>query len=102
MAGGGPLWDTARFVHAYLALLSAGFRRQATYRLALVSGLLTNLFFGLVRTALFYALYRERPEAVVGGLGLADALTYVVDGAGDVRGGLGELDLGVPGGGALG
>jgi ABC-2 type transport system permease protein len=72
-----PLWDTVRFVRAYLALCSAGFRRQATYRLALVSGLATNLFFGLVRTALFTALYRQRPGAAVGGLGLDDALTYV-------------------------
>jgi ABC-2 type transport system permease protein len=71
------MWDTARFVRVVLALLSAGFRRQATYRLALVSGLLTNLFFGLVRTALFYALYRQQPGAAVGGLDLADALTYV-------------------------
>ena len=77
MARDESVWDTARFVRAYLALLSAGFRRQATYRLALVSGLLTNLFFGLVRTALFYALYRERPDVAVQGLDLADTLTYV-------------------------
>jgi len=62
-------------VRAYLALLGAGFRRQTTYRLAMVAGLVTNAFFGVVRTAIFLALYRERGQ--VAGLDLADALTYV-------------------------
>jgi len=57
------------------ALFAAGFQRQATYRLALVSGLATNVFFGVIRTALFLALYEER--GAVGGLDRADALTYV-------------------------
>jgi ABC-2 type transport system permease protein len=57
------------------ALFAAGFQRQATYRLALVSGLATNVFFGIIRTALFVALYEERGS--VGGLDRADALTYV-------------------------
>jgi ABC-2 type transport system permease protein len=57
------------------ALFAAGFQRQATYRLALISGLATNVFFGVIRTALFAALYEER--AVVGGLDEAEALTYV-------------------------
>jgi ABC-2 type transport system permease protein len=61
-------------VRAYWAMLLAGFRRQATYRLAAVSGLATNAFFGVVRTAIFLALYRER--ARVGGLDVHDALTY--------------------------
>jgi ABC-2 type transport system permease protein len=64
-------------VRAYLALVAAGFRRQAAYRLALVSGLLTNLFFGVVRTSLFLALYQARPGAAVSGLDYQDALTYV-------------------------
>jgi ABC-2 type transport system permease protein len=46
-------------VRAYLALLGAGFHRQSTYRLALVAGLTTNAFFGVVRMAIFFALYRE-------------------------------------------
>ncbi len=58
-----------------LALFRAGVRRQASYRLALVSGLLTNVFFGVVRTALFVALYRNASD--VGGFDEADALTYV-------------------------
>src|SRR6266545_4845912 len=71
----GRPWNDARFVRAYLALASAGFRRQATYRLALVSGLLTNVFFGVVRTSVFLAVYRSRPGAAVSGLGVSDALT---------------------------
>jgi ABC-2 type transport system permease protein len=57
------------------ALFAAGFQRQATYRLALVSGLATNVFFGVIRTALFDALYDGRAD--VGGLGRSEALTYV-------------------------
>lgn len=64
-------------MRAYLVLVSAGFRRQAAYRLALVSGLLTNLFFGVVRTWIFLALYQARPGVAVSGLDLQDALTYV-------------------------
>lgn len=62
------------FVCIYWVLLGAGFRRQAVYRLALVSGLVTNAFFGIIRTSVFSALYRNRPE--VAGLVRADILTY--------------------------
>jgi ABC-2 type transport system permease protein len=62
-------------VRAYLALLRAGFHRQTSYRLALAAGLATNAFFGVVRSAVFFALYRERDQ--VAGLEMADALTYV-------------------------
>ncbi|MFP5317045.1 MAG: ABC transporter permease [Acidimicrobiia bacterium] len=59
----------------YLGLFAAGFRRQATYRWALVSGMAANVFFGVFRTAAFLALYRQVDQA--GGLERADALTYV-------------------------
>ena len=59
----------------YVALLGAGFRRQTTYRLALAAGLATAAFFGVVRTAVFFALYREQDR--VAGLDVADAITYV-------------------------
>src|SRR5215204_4577739 len=56
-------------------MLTSVFQRQATYLLALVSGLATNVFFGVLRTALFNALYDGRAD--VGGLGRSEALTYV-------------------------
>lgn len=59
----------------YWVLLRAGYRRQAIYRLALVSGLVTNAFFGVIRTSVFSALYRDR--AAVGGLARGDVLTYI-------------------------
>ena len=62
-------------MRAYAALLRAGYRRQSVYRLALLSGLATNVFFGIVRTAVFVALYRQRDS--MRGLALADSLTYV-------------------------
>jgi ABC-2 type transport system permease protein len=61
-------------VGAATALFRAGFRQQATYRLALLNGLFTNAFFGCVQTAIFLALYRER--GAVGGLDLPAVLTY--------------------------
>ena len=59
----------------YTALFAAGFRRQSTYRGALVAGVTANVFFGVFRSAAFVALYRQRSQA--GGLDLSDALTYV-------------------------
>lgn len=59
----------------YRALLAAGFRQQGRARFAVVSGLATNVLFGILRTVLFLALYRQRPS--VRGLDVADALTYV-------------------------
>jgi ABC-2 type transport system permease protein len=69
------LWQAGGLVCAYWAMLLAGFRRQAAYRLAAVTGLVTNAFFGAVRTAVFLALYRQRGQ--VAGMDLSDALTYV-------------------------
>ena len=59
----------------YGELFRAGFARQATYRVALLTGVAANLFFGVFRSAVFLALYRQRGRA--GGLELSDALTYV-------------------------
>jgi ABC-2 type transport system permease protein len=56
-------------------LFLAGFRRQSTYRAALLSGFAANLFFGVFRSAIFIGLYRHAGRA--GGLDLADVLTYV-------------------------
>jgi ABC-2 type transport system permease protein len=62
-------------MRAYLAMLAAGFRRQATYRAALVGGLGANVFWGVVRTAVFASLYTG--GARVAGLAEGEALTYV-------------------------
>ncbi len=59
----------------YGAVFWAGFRRQSRYRAALAVGVTANVFFGVIRTALFMALYRQRDVAA--GLTLADTLTYV-------------------------
>jgi ABC-2 type transport system permease protein len=62
-------------VAGYLALYRAGFRRQATYRAALLTGLAANVFFGVIRSAVFIGLYRQADQ--VGGLSLSMTLTYV-------------------------
>ncbi len=59
----------------YGAVFWAGFRRQSRYGAALAVGVAANVFFGIIRTALFMALYRQRDVAA--GLTLADTLTYV-------------------------
>lgn len=56
-------------------LVRAGFRHQLAFRFALVSGIVTNCFFGLVRTGVFLAVYRSQDQ--VAELDLADTLTYV-------------------------
>lgn len=56
-------------------LFRAGFRHQTSYRFAMVSGLVTNTFFGVVRTAVFLAVYQSQDE--VAGLDVTDAVTYV-------------------------
>lgn len=49
-------------------------RRQLTYRAAMWAGLVTNLFFGLLRAFVMIALYDGRNE--VAGLTIQDAITY--------------------------
>ena len=50
------------------------FRRHLTYRAAALAGLVTNIFFGLVRASILVALYGEREQ--VAGLSVQDAITY--------------------------
>lgn len=59
----------------YVALLRAGFRQQSRSAYVNFGGLLTNVFFGVVRTIVFTALYQQRGS--VSGLDLADTITYV-------------------------
>jgi ABC-2 type transport system permease protein len=55
-------------------LSKRSFQRYLTYRAATLAGLVTNLFFGLLRVALFLALYGERQQ--VAGLSVAGVITY--------------------------
>jgi ABC-2 type transport system permease protein len=50
------------------------FQRQLTYRISMIAGLATNLFFGLLRAAVLVALYGARTE--VTGITLQGAITY--------------------------
>jgi ABC-2 type transport system permease protein len=50
------------------------FRRHLTYRAAALAGLLTNIFFGLLRVSVLVALYNGRAE--VTGLSVQGAITY--------------------------
>jgi ABC-2 type transport system permease protein len=62
-------------VRAYLAAARLSFKRYRAYRAANISGLVTNGFFGVIRSYVFIALFQNRPVAE--GYDLADALTYV-------------------------
>lgn len=51
------------------------FRRWTAYRAATFSGIVTNFFFGCIRSFIFIALYQSTAE--VGGYDLRDAITFV-------------------------
>ncbi len=55
-------------------LTKLSFQRQLTYRAALVAGLATNLFFGILRASVLVALYGAR--TTVAGMSIRDAITY--------------------------
>jgi ABC-2 type transport system permease protein len=59
----------------YLETARLSYRRHRVYGAATLAGLTANGFFGLVRSYVFFAFYRERPVAE--GWQLQDALTYV-------------------------
>ncbi|URM91259.1 ABC-2 family transporter protein [Streptomyces sp. MRC013] len=59
----------------YWAVLTGGFRRHATYRVATAAGVFTNTVFGFVLAFTYTALWDERPR--LGGYDAAEALTYV-------------------------
>jgi ABC-2 type transport system permease protein len=58
----------------FFALARRAAQRQLTYRAATVAGLLTNLFFGLLRATVLTALYGE--QQTVMGLSRQDVVTY--------------------------
>ncbi len=61
-------------INVLLRLCSLSIRQQLTYRAAMLAGLATNLFFGLVRAAVLMALYGSHKE--VNGLSIEGAITY--------------------------
>lgn len=58
----------------FLELARRSFQLHLTYRAAALAGLLTNLFFGLVRAAILLALYGQRQE--VAGMTVQEVITY--------------------------
>jgi ABC-2 type transport system permease protein len=58
----------------FLELAKLSFQRQLAYRSAHLAGVVTNLFFGLLRAAVIIALYGERQD--VSGLSLQMAITF--------------------------
>jgi len=50
------------------------FQRQVTYRAAMLAGLATNFFFGMLRASVLIALFHGRSE--VAGMTINDAITY--------------------------
>jgi len=58
----------------YWELTKLSSQRHLSYRAATLAGLVTNFFFGLLRVAIFIALYGE--QQVVSGITLQGAITY--------------------------
>lgn len=61
-------------VKAFWRLVRVSFRQQITYRTAMLAGLVTNLFFGILRVALLVALYNGQNS--VNGLSRQAAVTF--------------------------
>jgi ABC-2 type transport system permease protein len=61
-------------VRLFYEIAVRSFRRHLTYRAATVAGLITNLFFGLLRMSVLLALI----GAGANGWTARDAITYVV------------------------
>jgi ABC-2 type transport system permease protein len=61
-------------VKVFWEVTKLSFQRQLSYRAATVAGLVTNIFFGLLRASILVALYGNRD--VVEGLSIQDVITY--------------------------
>jgi ABC-2 type transport system permease protein len=58
----------------FFELSKRSFQRYLTYRAATIAGLITNIFFGLLRASVLIVLYDARPE--VAGISIQGAITY--------------------------
>ena len=63
-------------MRTYLRLFVAGFRRQATYRLAALGGLVANATFGLLKVALLFAAV-ETSGGTLAGYDVATMSSYI-------------------------
>ena len=61
-------------MNLFIALIKLSFQRQLAYRAANIAGLMTNLFFGVLRASVMMALYGARDE--VAGISVEGAITY--------------------------
>lgn len=69
------LWGTLVLdSRLFWEMVKRSFQRYMTYRAAAMAGLFTNFGFGIMRIAIFVALYGERQE--VEGLSVRDVVTY--------------------------
>lgn len=62
------------FPRLFLEVARRSFRRHLTYRAAALAGLVTNVFFGLLRASVLVALYGGQES--VEGMTVTDAVTY--------------------------
>jgi ABC-2 type transport system permease protein len=58
----------------WYAVAQRSFRRYSTYRLATVSGVFTNVVFGVITSYAYIALWGQRPH--LGGYDVVDAVTF--------------------------
>ena len=63
-------------ITTYLYFTKTEFTRQASFKLANISGFITNTFFMLFRAAVFQAFFAN--TAIIAGYTLNDTLTYIV------------------------
>lgn len=78
---GSPLPTLRSTLRTYWRLLVAGFRRQSTYRLAALGGLVANTTFGLLKVALLFAAVRASGGELNGyDLGTISAYIWISQG----------------------
>ncbi len=59
----------------YLEIAKKSFQRQVAYRTATTAGLITNIFFGVLRASILIAVYQAQTRSVVN-YSVRDAITY--------------------------
>lgn len=77
----------------YLAVAKLSFRRQSTYRAAMIAGVFTNTVFGIILASVLLAAFEQSDE--IGGLSASGAvtITFVTQGLLVVNGSFGWRDV---------